>query len=757
MEVEKKRLRLEITGRVQGVGFRPAVYQLAQRFALSGWVGNARHGVVIEIEGPASSVSAFESKWLTLLPALARVDEVTRLELSATGEPDFVIRGSEVGGKLTLVPPDLALCPQCRQELFAPQNRRYRYPFINCTSCGPRYSITEALPYDRANTVMRHFPVCPECQSEYTNPQQRRFHHQTITCSTCGPQLAFWHPDGTVLAEREAALTHAVAQLRAGAILAVKGLGGFHLMLDANHHEAIARLRAFKQRPSKPFAVMFAAVSAVKACCSLSAAEEAALLSSASPLLLLDWNGSGVDPLIAPLQKRLGVLLPYTPLHALLLHDFGGPLLATSGNRGGEPICIDEQEALKVFSGLVDGLLVHNRPIIRGVDDSIAQWAGDDLRVLRRARGWVPEPLTLKESLPAYLATGGHLKTTVALSVGQQVVVSTHLGDLDTGTARDLHAQTTVDMARLLEVTPQLLVHDSHADYATSLWARSQSLPVQPVQHHLAHLAGCALEHQLSLPVMGCIWDGSGLGPDGSLWGGETLSLSADNWQRLAHFLPFSLPGGETAAREPRRCLLGVLLVLLGDAAWEHPLITERFNVAERRLLHAVVIKQINCPSTSSVGRLFDAVSSLLDLCQQQGFEGEAAMLLQGLAESTSHSIDLAPIVCGEALDWRPLFHSLLSALDSGANPAELARAFHQALAQSIVLQAQQQQATQWLLSGGCFQNRLLLNLAKSGLESAGVQVFIPRDYPAGDGGLSLGQIAVQHYLFSGKNTLLLS
>lgn len=757
MNAEKKRLRLEVTGRVQGVGFRPAIYQLAQRFVLSGWVGNARHGVVIEIEGPASNIFTFESEWLSLLPALARVDEVIRHELDCTGEPNFVIRESESGGKLTLVPPDLALCAECRHELFSPSNRRYRYPFINCTSCGPRYSITEALPYDRANTVMRHFPVCPECQSEYTEPQQRRFHHQTITCSTCGPQLAFWNPDGSVLAEREAALSLAVEQLRAGAILAVKGLGGFHLMLDANHHEAIARLRAFKQRPSKPFAVMFPDLAAVKVCCAVSAEEEAALLSNASPLLLLDWDGAGVDGLIAPKQTRLGVLLPYTPLHALLLDDFGGPLLATSGNRGGEPICIDEHEALQVFAGLVDGLLVHNRPIIRGVDDSIAQWAGDDLRVLRRARGWVPEPLTLKQALPAYLATGGHLKTTVALSVGQQVVVSTHLGDLDTGAARDLHAQSTVDMARLLEVTPQLLIHDSHADYATSLWARSQSLPVQPVQHHLAHLAGCALEHQLPLPVMGCIWDGSGLGPDGSLWGGETLFLSADNWQRLAHFLPFSLPGGETAAREPRRCLLGVMLVLFGDGAWEHPLMVAQFSSAELRLLRSVVAKQINCPVTSSVGRLFDAVSSLLGLCQRQGFEGEAAMLLQGLAESTSRSIELEPIVYGEVLDWRPLLQSMLAALENGAPPAELARAFHQALARSIVQQAQQQRATQWLLSGGCFQNRLLLNWAKRGLESAGIDVFIPRDYPAGDGGLSLGQIAVQHYLFSGKNTLLLS
>lgn len=741
---------------MQGVGFRPAVYQLARRLQLVGWVGNGRQGVLIEIEGLPAQIDAFQHELLTALPDLARVDAILESPADCLGAREFVIRPSESGGKLTLVPPDLALCGDCRRELFDSANRRYRYPFINCTACGPRYSIAESLPYDRDNTVMRHFPMCPSCEQEYASPEQRRFHHQTITCPDCGPQLAYWSAMGESLADRENALVLAVTHLRAGAILAVKGLGGFHLMVDANQPEAIARLRAFKQRPSKPFAVMFPDLAAVQLCCDLSPEETAALDSSASPLLLVDWNGAGVDPLVAPDQKRLGVLLPYTPLHALLLRDFGGPLIATSGNRGGEPICIDEHAAVTVFKGLVDGLLVHNRPIVRGVDDSIAQWAGGALRVLRRARGWVPEPLNLAHPLPPMLATGGHLKTTIGISEDHQVVLSPHLGDMDTGAARDLHIQTTLDMGRLLEVQAQIVLHDSHADYATSLWARVQPLPTEPVQHHLAHLAGCALEHQLELPAMGCIWDGSGLGSDGTLWGGETLGMNANGWQRLAHFLAFPLPGGETAAREPRRSLLGVMLVLMGDLAWDHTAIQTRFSTAELRLLRSMVSKQINCPLTSSVGRLFDAMSSLLGLCQRQSYEGEAALLLQNLAEASGPVLALAPIEGGQLLDWRPLFLSVLDGLNR-RDHAGLAREFHQALAQSIVAQASYFQASHWVLSGGCFQNRLLLDLSKTALEAAGIQAVIPQNYPAGDGGLALGQIAAHYYLGAHKNTLLLS
>lgn len=741
---------------MQGVGFRPAVYQLARRLQLVGWVGNGRQGVLIEIEGLPAQIDEFQRELLTALPDLARVDAILESPADCLGVQEFVIRPSESGGKLTLVPPDLAVCGDCRRELLDPANRRYRYPFINCTACGPRYSIAESLPYDRDNTVMRHFPMCPSCEQEYASPEQRRFHHQTITCPDCGPQLAYWLATGESLADRENALVLAVTHLRAGAILAVKGLGGFHLMVDANQPEAIARLRAFKQRPSKPFAVMFPDLAAVQSCCDLSPEETAALDSSASPLLLVDWSGSGVDTLVAPDQKRLGVLLPYTPLHALLLRDFGGPLIATSGNRGGEPICIDEHAAVTVFKGLVDGLLVHNRPIVRGVDDSIAQWAGGALRVLRRARGWVPEPLNLAHPLPPMLATGGHLKTTIGISEDHQVVLSPHLGDMDTGAARDLHIQTTLDMARLLEVQAQIVLHDSHADYATSLWARVQPLPTEPVQHHLAHLAGCALEHQLELPVLGCIWDGSGLGSDGTLWGGETLGMNANGWQRLAHFLAFPLPGGETAAREPRRSLLGVMLVLMGDLAWDHPVIQTRFSTAELRLLRSMVSKQINCPLTSSVGRLFDAMSSLLGLCQRQSYEGEAALLLQNLAEASGPVLALAPIEGVQLLDWRPLFLSVLDGLNR-RDHAGLAREFHQALAQSIVAQASYFQASHWVLSGGCFQNRLLLDLSKTALEAAGIQAVIPQNYPAGDGGLALGQIAAHYYLGAHKNTLLLS
>lgn len=738
------RLRLDVAGRVQGVGFRPAVVQAARAFGLNGWVGNARAGVRIEVEGDGERVEQFRRQWRGRMPALARIDAVTETVQPVEGATAFVIRASERGGRLTLVPPDLALCPVCRRELFDAGNRRFRYPFINCTACGPRYSIAEALPYDRANTVMRHFPPCPDCTAEYEDAGDRRFHHQTITCATCGPQLTYLDTNGTPLAQREAALRLTVERLRAGAILAVKGLGGFHLMVDAQNDAAVGRLRAFKQRPAKPFAVMFPDLASLAAVCTLQPDEADTLQDSASPLLLCDWNGQGVAPRVAPGQRRLGVMLPYTPLHALLLHDFGGPLVATSGNRGGEPICIDEARAPDVFAGLVDGLLVHDRPIVRGVDDTVAQWADGALRLLRRARGWVPEPVRLPAPVAPLLAVGGHLKTTVALAAGREVVVSSHIGDLDTGPARDLHAQTAGDLARLLETAPQAVLHDAHPDYASTQWAQRCGVPARALQHHLAHLAGCALEYGLPLPVAGCVWDGSGLGPDGQLWGGESLLLEATGWRRTAHLRPFMLPGGERAAREPRRCLLGVLLQVLGDAAWQHPVVVAQFSTTELRLVRLAVQRELNCPLTTSAGRLFDAVSSLLGLCQQQSFEGEAAMALQALAETAPAAAPLPGLpIDGEELDWRPLLQALVQHSAAGADPAALARGFHQRLADCIVAQARAGGASRWLLSGGCFNNRLLLHLSGSGLRAAGIEVFAPRSFPPGDGGLALGQIAL--------------
>ena len=744
-------MRITLGGRVQGVGFRPYVYRLAISLGLNGWVGNTAQGVTVEIEGAGDQVASFNNRLLGEAPGLARIERLRCSPLPAVGEQGFRLRDSEVGGKLTLVPPDLALCDACREELFNPQQNRYRYPFINCTQCGPRYSIADSLPYDRERTVMRAFPPCPACAAEYADSGDRRFHHQTITCAQCGPQLAWWHQDGTLLASgTEPALAAAVAALRKGAIIAVKGLGGFHLMLDASNSAAVARLRAFKRRPSKPLALMFPDLAAIARVCVLSPLEKLALRSAASPLLLLDVRQlGGLVPELAPGQARMGVMLPYTPLHALLLQDFGQPLVATSGNRGGEPICIDEQQAVAVFSGLVDGLLVHNRPILRGVDDSIAQFAAGRMRLLRRSRGWVPQAIAVPQVADGTIAAGGHKKNCLALAQDGQVVVSAHIGDLDTPEAVDLHARTAVDLQRLLESPAQAVICDEHPDYHASRWAQAQGLPLTTVQHHLAHLAACAVEYGLELPVCGSVWDGSGLGSDGTLWGGEALRWRGDGWDRLSHFHTFPLIGGESAAREPRRALLGVLVELLGDVAWEHPLMRQRFTTLELTVLQRAWQRGVNCPRTSSVGRLFDALASLLDVCQRQSFEGEAAMAVQTLAETAepARGYTLAPGGGHRGvIDWRPLWVSLMGDALNGSAPAVIARAFHESLASSIALQAQAANCQTWILAGGCFQNRLLLERAFHELRAAGISPLAAADFPAGDGALALGQMAVAAY-----------
>ncbi len=563
------RQRIVLWGSVQGVGFRPFLYRQATALGLAGWAANSADGLTVEVEGSADGIEALLRAIRQSPPVNARVTSISVSALQPRGEAGFAIRESDAAGvRRANILPDLATCDACLAEIFDPSNRRYRYPFTNCTECGPRYSIVEDVPYDRARTTMRRFATCPSCRREYEDPADRRFHAEPNACAVCGPTLALWDAVGTSLATGDGALTAAAAALREGRIVAVKGIGGFHLFAGAQDDAAVRQLRLRKKRVEKPFAVMFPGLDAVRACCALGPEAEKLLMSRARPIVLLRRTGGDIAPSVAPDNARLGVLLPYAPLHHLLLTDLGFPVVATSGNLSDEPIVTDEHAALDRLAGIADLFLVHDRPILRPVDDSVAQIVCGRPQVLRRARGYSPAPVAFAGGAEGILAFGGHLKATVAVGRADGIVVSQHLGDLDTVASRKAHGRALTDMARLNGIAPRRAVCDRHPDYASTRAARTSGLPVTTVQHHVAHAAACLAEHGLTPPALGVVWDGTGYGPDGTIWGGEFLHLGRNRWDRLAHLRTFRLPGGEVAVREPRRAALGLLYAAYGDEAF---------------------------------------------------------------------------------------------------------------------------------------------------------------------------------------------
>ncbi|MCX8156106.1 MAG: carbamoyltransferase HypF [Verrucomicrobiae bacterium] len=737
-----------LRGAVQGVGFRPFVHRLATTLGLCGWVHNSLQGLTAEVEGPAPAVQQFLLRLAPECPPAARIHSCESVLLAPAGYTGFEIRPSDTAGEpLALILPDLATCAECRRELLDPANRRYRYPFINCTHCGPRFSIIEDMPYDRPRTTMRHFRMCPACQAEYENPADRRFHAQPNACPVCGPELALWSPAGAVLAEKEAALQQAEAALRAGQILALKGLGGFHLLVDARNPEAVARLRQRKHREEKPLALMFPALAQVEQLCEVHPLEARLLQSAEAPIVLLRRRARGeVAENVAPGNPWLGIMLPYTPLHHLLLADLQFPLVATSGNLSDEPICTDEHEALRRLAGLADLFLVHNRPIARHVDDSIVRvMLGREL-VLRRARGYAPLPMTLRTPLPPLLAFGAHLKTTVAVAAGRHVFLSQHLGDLETAEARAAYQRAVADLPRLLRQPPQLAVCDLHPDYVSTQLARQSGLPCRAVQHHVAHVAACVAENEVEAPVLGVSWDGTGYGPDQTIWGGEFIHLHAGRWRRVGHLRPFPLPGGEAAVREPRRAALGVLFALWGDAVFERAAdpLRAAFQPAEWPVLRAMLARGLNCPRTTSAGRLFDAVAALIGLRQRAHFEGQAAMELEWAAAPWTGQAAY-PLALHEEdglllADWGPMVEAILQAVRAGLPTAQIAGTFHQSLVNLIVAVAQRAGLEHVALTGGCFQNQRLTEGAVQALRAAGFRPLWHQRVPPNDGGLALGQ-----------------
>lgn len=756
------RARIAIHGAVQGVGFRPFVYRLASELGLAGWVLNSSQGVFIEVEAEKPALDTFLLRLERERPPRASVQSLECSFLDPVPYRGFEIRESAAGGDATtLVLPDIATCRDCLREIFDPRNRRYRYPFTNCTNCGPRFTIIEALPYDRANTSMKAFAMCPKCWREYTDPLDRRFHAQPNACPVCGPSLQLWAAHGQAISHENEALAGAVAAIRAGRIVAVKGVGGFLLVADATRDEVVERLRARKRREEKPLALMYPSLAAIEADCHVSPLEARLLTSPESPIVLLrrrDPSGTPVAPSVAPRNPFLGVMLPYAPLHHLLMHDLGRPVVATSGNVSDEPICTDERDAFDRLQGIADLFLVHNRPIVRHVDDSIVRVILGRELVIRRARGYAPLPVRLRTPAPPMLAVGGHLKNTVALAVDRNIFVSQHIGDLETVEATDAFRRVIRSFRDLYRAAPERVAADLHPDYLSTRHAKSLDLPVTQVQHHYAHVAACMAENELDGVALGVSWDGTGYGLDGTVWGGEFLLTDASSFRRVATFRRFRLPGGERAIKEPRRTALGVMYEMWGAqiASRRDLAPVAAFSEAELPLLLRVLAKGINAPVTTSAGRLFDAVASLIDLRQRISFEGQAAMELEFAIDESepperhyAFGFDERAVsapdgtVTGSLLvvDWQPIVEGVLQDVARGTPAGAISARFHHTLAEVIVQVARRIAEPRIVLTGGCFQNRYLTEQTVGRLERAGFRPYWHQRIPPNDGGIAVGQI----------------
>lgn len=746
---DRRRLRISIQGAVQGVGFRPYVFQLAARFQLCGWVKNSSTGVQIEVEGP--HLEPFLLALERERPPHSFIQSLEYTFQDARGEVDFKILESDAQENATaLVLPDIATCPDCLRDIFDPQNRRYLYPFTNCTHCGPRFSIMHALPYDRHNTSMKDFDMCAACREEYENPRDRRFHAQPNACPACGPQLSIQPAS----ADGGSPLDQAVERIRNGEILALKGLGGFQLIVDARNQSAVLKLRQRKLREGKPFALMAPCLDAIKALCTVSPLEERLLLASESPIVLLSRKPgtTHIAAAVAPGNPYLGIMLPYTPLHHLLMRQLGFPVVATSGNLADETLCIDEAEAFAKLDGIADAFLVHNRTIARHADDSIVRFINNREMVLRRARGYAPLPVTYRNIEKPVLAVGAHLKNTVAFAGRNTIFVSQHIGDMDSRETLDTFKKTIADGLRLFSLRPETVACDLHPHFNSSRYAQDCGLPVVQVQHHHAHILACMAENDLDGPALGIAWDGMGYGLDGTLWGGEFFKVAGGQQlplQRLAHFCPFPLPGGERAIREPRRSAIGLLHTLYGKDIFSmqdlEPL--NSFSANEQGILESMLEKNINCPRTSSAGRLFDAVASLIGLRQQSTFEGQAAMDLEFIVDDKEATAAYPFTILYNQntpweVNWKPMIQVLIGDRKSGVSEKAIAAKFHNTLAEIICSVAQSSGETRVVLSGGCFQNRPLVERTVLRLEQEGFRPCWHQRIPPNDGGIALGQAA---------------
>ncbi len=754
--------QIRVSGQVQGVGFRPFVFRLAHELGLAGWVRNDSEGVEIAVEGERPQVMQLIERLQSEPPVLARVEKVTHsLDLATSGLQGFSIAASKMGKTQTGIAPDMAICPDCLAELFDPADRRYRHPFINCIHCGPRYTLTARLPYDRANTSMAKFTQCPACQNEYDTPSTRRFHAQPNACPACGPSLQLYDECWQVLSTDDP-IAASAERIRCGQIVAVKGVGGFHLVCDARNAATVARLRSGKQREEKPFAVMVLNRLSARYYAQFPEHEAALLEVSERPIVLLHKSVAcdAALPGIAPGLSSIGLMLPYTPLHYLLFHELLGKpygsdwlhqatplaLVMTSANPGGEPLVVDDAEARLSLFGLADAFLSHDRDILHRCDDSVLKWQGHAAAFIRRARGYTPRRIVLPYTGPSILACGAWLKNTVCLTRGNEAFVSQHIGDLDHAGARQMLEETVVHLCHILDVRPQVVAHDLHPDFYSTQFAQAYAtqlgLPVFAVQHHHAHIAAICAEHRVTEPVLGLALDGVGLGTDGSPWGGELLRVEGANCQRLGHLAPLIMPGGDRAAREPWRMAAAVLFYM--NRADE---IARRFPAqAGAGTVVSMLQRQLNCVATTSMGRWFDAAAGLLGVNEIQDYEGQAAMLLEGLAEQYGKVEPLAngfTITEDGILDLRQLLATLADCMDAAYGAA----LFHATLVDGLIAWILRASAlcniNYVALGGGCFLNSLLSQALTEGLSVHGLRVLSAQQLPPNDGGISLGQASI--------------
>jgi hydrogenase maturation protein HypF len=766
------RRQIEVSGIVQGVGFRPYVYRLATGRHLRGTIRNTSAGVTIEIQGPAATVQDFVERLPAEAPPLARITSLTVHDVPCNGDRDFCIIHSHEGEEVrTLISPDVAICPDCLREMFDAKDRRYRYPFINCTNCGPRFTIIRDIPYDRPSTSMAAFPMCAACLAEYENPLDRRFHAQPNACWGCGPQVELWDKSGQKIPCGDP-IVEAVSALRAGLVVAVKGLGGFHLAVDAMNPTAVAVLRQRKRRVEKPFAVMVTDLQAAEEICELDDGGRTALQSIQRPIVLLPKKTPSVIPdEVAPFNRYLGIFLPYTPLHYLLLAEGKfKALVMTSGNLSEEPIAIDNREAVHRLHGLADYFLVHDRDILLRCDDSVVRVAGGVTRQLRRSRGFVPVPVFLKEDQPSVLAVGGELKNTICLTKGKHAFLSQHVGDLENIESYSFFHEAIEHLGRILEIRPQIIAYDLHPDYFSTKWALQQDgVALIGVQHHHAHIASCMAENHLEGRVIGFALDGTGYGTDGKIWGGEVLVAGYESFERAAHFEYVPLPGGAAAIREPWRMAVSYLAHHFGREfpqldfmKLDIPFVRE-LNRPKVDFILRMMEQGVNSPLTSSCGRLFDAVAALIGIRQQVNYEAQAAIELEmAIASSevessekdTAYPIELLPEDENWILSTRPLFEALLDDLGQNVSAATISRRFHNGLVEGFVQLATLLRSKTTLdrvcLSGGTFQNAYLSQRFEERLSESGFEVYTQKEVPSGDGGLSLGQALVAAARFHG-------
>ncbi|MBE0490956.1 MAG: carbamoyltransferase HypF [Sulfurospirillum sp.] len=730
-------LSYRFEGIVQGVGFRPFIYMLALKHNLTGFVLNDSMGVEASIEGEILDIEAFEQDILTKLPPLARIDKMAKSVKVCEYFESFSIHESlHVSAKYSFVSPDFAMCADCLNELRDPQNRRHNYFFINCTNCGPRYSIIKTVPYDRSNTSMKNFVMCEECEKEYTNPQNRRYHAQPISCEKCGPTLSLYHIDGKKIATNYEAIKRLAMLIKTGHIVAMKGMGGFHLMCDAKNSDTIALLREKKHRPTKPFALMFASIAQIAQVCQMSEAEKAKICSQERPIVLVkkDMQNYDLSELIAPNIDRLGVFLAYTPLHVLLLEYLQNPIIATSANHTGEPIITQAKGIQEKLTGIVEYFLDYNREILNASDDSVLQMIGEKTLMMRSSRGITPLSMHYPNACTQkVLALGAHQKNAIALYMNEQIILSPYIGDLDNIATVDFFEKTLQTFKSFYDFEPDIIICDKHPLYETTKWAKKQNKPIVQVQHHYSHILSGMLEHNLDEKVLGIAWDGTGYGDDGTIWGGEFFLCDRVSYERVARFESFALLGGEASIKDIKRIALSVILDLAYEPIFEQ--IFKRFEQKELALLRQMHQKKINSPQCNAVGRLFDLVSVICGVCDKVSYDGESGLILENLYDvRITQSYDF---YLQEGIIY---YKHTVKEMFKDAEPSLIASKFINALI-NCCLHVSTKYDLAIVLSGGVFQNRTIVTALEIKLK----RLYFQNRFAINDGGIALGQLT--HFL----------